>query len=145
MATIEDDQRHTPGPGSPPLWNESFWFAFYDPREELGVTVRLGMYPNKREGNLYLFFVHRGEVVHSLIDMRAPLPAGRGRLGIGGMTVEWNSRWSASACATNTAPMRWTSLGRASARRIFIPPWDRHQARRQARPGRRGTSSTRAS
>lgn len=90
MATIEDDQRHTPGPGSPPLWNESFWFAFYDSRQELGVTVRLGMYPNKQEGNLYLHFVQRGEVVHSLIDLRAPLPAREeGRLGIGGMTVEW--------------------------------------------------------
>src|SRR3989304_4038431 len=90
MAAIEDDQRHTPGPESPLLWNESFWFAFYDPREELGVTVRLGMYPNKQEGNLYLFFVHRGEVVHSLTDLRGPMPPLEdGRLGVAGMTVAW--------------------------------------------------------
>ena len=90
MATIEDDGRHTPGPGSPPLWNESYWFAFYDPRAELGVSVRLGIYANRQQGNIYLFFGHQGEIVHSLIDLRAPTPPlEAGRLVIAGMAVEW--------------------------------------------------------
>ena len=90
MATIEDDQRHVPGPDSLPLWNESYWFAFYDPREELGVTVRLGVYANKQEGNIYLHFAHRREIVHSLIDLRTPMPPTEdGRLTMAGMSVEW--------------------------------------------------------
>src|SRR5437899_927299 len=43
MATVEDDARHTPGPGSLPLWNESLWFPFYDPGSEVGVVLRAGV------------------------------------------------------------------------------------------------------
>ena len=90
MATIEDDQRHVPGPDSLPLWNESFWFAFYDPRTEVGVTVRLGIFANQEEANIYLFLVHAGEVVHTLIDLRAPVPSQADhRLAIAGMEIEW--------------------------------------------------------
>lgn len=90
MATIEDDQRHAPGPGSLPLWNESFWFAFYDPRNEIGLSSRLGMHPNKQEGNIYHFITHAGEVVHSLIDVHAPLPPqDRRRLALGGLVIEF--------------------------------------------------------
>jgi len=74
MATAEDDQRHQPGPNSLPLWNESYWFAFYDPGSEVGVTARLGMYPNKQEGNLYLLFARGREIVHAVIDPCGPLP-----------------------------------------------------------------------
>ena len=90
MATTEDDWRHVPGPDSLPLWNESFWFAFYDPRSEVGVTVRAGIVPNKNEGNLYLHFTHRGEIVHSRVDTHAPMPAADdGRLAMHGYVIEW--------------------------------------------------------
>jgi hypothetical protein len=78
MATAEDDRRHTPGPGSLPLWNESYWFAFYDAQTELGVTVRVGMYPNRDEGNLYLLFAHGRKIVHSVIDPAGPFPSWSG-------------------------------------------------------------------
>src|SRR5438128_803551 len=91
LATPEDDARHTPGPGSLPLWNESLWFPFYDPKSEVGVVLRAGIHPNLREANLFLFLTHRGTVVHSLIDHRS----------------------SASGSATGTGCMRWTSSGRA--------------------------------
>jgi len=29
MATPDDDRRHVPGPGSLPLWSESYWFPLY--------------------------------------------------------------------------------------------------------------------
>jgi hypothetical protein len=74
MATPEDDRRHAPGPGSLPLWNESYWFAFYDPAAEIGVTARLGMYPNEPKANIYLGITHHGVIAHSLFDTRAPLP-----------------------------------------------------------------------
>jgi hypothetical protein len=77
-ATAEDDRRHTPGTGSLALWNESYWFAFYDTQTELGVTVRIGMYPNKDEGNLYLLFARGREIVHSVVDPAGPFPSWNG-------------------------------------------------------------------
>ena len=74
MATPEDDRLHTPGPRALPLWNESYWFAFFDPESEIGVTARLGMHPVAGQGNLYLLIAHKGEVVHSVIDQRAAVP-----------------------------------------------------------------------
>jgi len=92
-ATIEDDQRHVPGPASLPLWNESFWFPCYDPRTEIGVVFRAGMHPNRQEANLYVFITHHGAVVHSLVDQRAPLPAFAPQaLAISGLRMEWESR-----------------------------------------------------
>lgn len=90
MVSPEDDARHVPGPGALPLWNESFWFAFYDPAQEIGLTVRAGMHPNQDEGNIYLVLTHRGGVVHSLLDHRAPLPPEEpGRLDMLGYSIEW--------------------------------------------------------
>lgn len=89
MATAEDDQRHVPGPDSLPLWNESYWFSFYDPNSKVGVTARIGMHPNKDEGNLYLLFTRGNEVVHSVIDVRAPVPPWEdGRLALHGYSIE---------------------------------------------------------
>jgi hypothetical protein len=90
MASIEDDCRHLPGADKRPLWNESFWFAFYDPCGEIGVTVRIGSYPNSGYANIYLHFTRGSEIVHTLIDQRAPLPAMEdGRLALAGMEVLW--------------------------------------------------------
>jgi len=75
MATPEDDARHSPGPESRPLWNESYWFAFYDPKQEIGVAVRLGMLPNVGYSNIYILVTHEGSPIYSLIDQRAPIPA----------------------------------------------------------------------
>src|SRR3989454_3022185 len=92
MATAEDDARHTPGPSSLPLWNESLWFPFYDPKSEVGVVLRAGIHPNLREATLFLFPTHRGTVVHSLIDHRLPVPPVEpGRLETGGLLIEWLS------------------------------------------------------
>src|SRR2546429_7449601 len=88
LATPEDDARHTPGPGSLPLWNESLWFPFYDPKSEVGVVLRAGIHPNLPEANLFLFLTHRGTLVHSLIDHRLPVPPVEpGRLETGGPLI----------------------------------------------------------
>jgi len=90
MATPADDRRHVPGAESLPLWNESFWFPFYDPRHEIGVVFRIGLYPNRQEANLFFFITHKGALVHSTIDLRAPLPpVDERRLTVAGVTVEW--------------------------------------------------------
>lgn len=74
MATVEDDARHTPGPGARPLWNESYWFSWYDPEQEISVAARFGMLPNKGYSNIYILITHHGELVYSIIDQRAPVP-----------------------------------------------------------------------
>lgn len=91
MATKKDDQRHAPGEGALPLWNESFWFPLYDPRTEIGIVLRVGMLPNQKSANIYLFITHHGSVVHSLIDHGLALPAMQpARLALAnGLSIEW--------------------------------------------------------
>lgn len=90
MATPEDDRRHAPGPGTLPLWNESFWFPFYDPKQEVGVVFRFGNHANLGYANLFLFITHRHELVHTVIDHRLPVPPIEpGRCTIHGLTIEW--------------------------------------------------------
>ena len=90
MAAPEDDARHTPGPGSLPLWNESLWFPFYDSASDVGVVLRAGIHANRGEANLFLFLTHRGTVVHSVIDHRLPVPPiEQGRLEMAGLLIEW--------------------------------------------------------
>ena len=90
LATPEDDARHTPGPASLPLWNESLWFPFYDSASDVGVVLRAGIHANRGEANLFLFLTHRGTVVHSVIDHRLPVPpVEQGRLEMAGLLIEW--------------------------------------------------------
>ncbi|HZP43688.1 MAG TPA: hypothetical protein VFD84_19555 [Candidatus Binatia bacterium] len=94
MATAADDARHAPGPGALPLWNESFWFPFYDPKAEIGVVVRVGTLPRQGTANVYLFLTHRGDVVHALVDHALPHPALEpSRLALpNGLAIEWTPR-----------------------------------------------------
>lgn len=76
MIVPADDRRHTPGPGSLPLWNESYWFPIYDPKNRVGVVTRIGILPNRNEANLWLFITHAGRVVHNATDLHCPVPDG---------------------------------------------------------------------
>jgi hypothetical protein len=88
--TPEDDRRHTPGPAALPLWNESWWFPFYDPRTEVGVVLRAGIHAVQRTANLFLFVTHGRTIVHSVVEHRAPVPpVESGRLGLAGLTIDW--------------------------------------------------------
>ena len=87
MATVEDDARHAPGPGSKPLWNESYWFTFVEPRHEIAFAARFGMLPNKGYGNFYLLVSQGPDVVYSLIDQRAKLPEQGAPLSMCGYTI----------------------------------------------------------
>ena len=92
LATARDDERHLPGPDSLPLWNESFWFPFYDSKSEIGVVFRVGSYPNQDRANVFLFLTHRRSVVHSLIDLATPLPKFEPRrLAIGSLLIDWQA------------------------------------------------------
>lgn len=89
MATAEDDARHQPGPESMPLWNESYWFPFYDAVAGIGVVFRLGMHPNRGEANVFFAITQRSAIVHSFVDHRFPLPPMTpGRLVLGPLAIE---------------------------------------------------------
>jgi hypothetical protein len=88
MATVEDDARHYPGPESKPLWNESYWFTFVEPKSEIGFAARFGMLPNKGYGNFYLLVSQGDALVYSLIDQRAKLPQKDAPLSMCGYTIE---------------------------------------------------------
>ena len=74
MATPEDDRRHRPGPNALPLWSESYWFPLYDPEQDIGIVLRAGMYMQRGDANLYLFVTHKGAIVHTVTEHRAPAP-----------------------------------------------------------------------
>ena len=85
-----DDERHVPGPHSLPLWSESFWFPFYDPRAEVGAVFRLGILPNQNSANVFVFLIERESVIYSLFDLHAPVPpAEKRRMTIQGLTLDW--------------------------------------------------------
>lgn len=93
LPTIEDDQRHTPGPDAMVYWNESFWFPMYDPKQDIGVIFRSGAFPvfSGGEANLYLFILHKGEIVYGISDVHtalAPMEPNRLRMN-DGLTIEW--------------------------------------------------------
>ncbi|MEO8457732.1 MAG: hypothetical protein ABI559_07975 [Chloroflexota bacterium] len=89
MATTEDDARHTPGPNAKPLWNESYWFTFVDPKAEIAFAARFGMLPVKRYGNFYLLISDPKELLYSHIDNRAKLPEYGAPLSMGGYTIDF--------------------------------------------------------
>src|SRR5262245_10448490 len=88
MATREDDARHYPGENAKPLWNESYWFTFVDPKADIAFAARFGMLPMKGYGNFYLLVSSPDALLYSLIDNRAKLPAKGGPLSMCGYTIE---------------------------------------------------------
>ena len=87
------DRRHEPGEDAMPLWNESFWFPFYDPERDIGIVVRFGLFPFFDGGtsNFYLAIFRGGETVYLANHQRAPLPPHtEGRLVLyNGLTLQW--------------------------------------------------------
>ncbi len=44
-------------------WNESYYFNFYDPQENIGGFTRIGFKPNKKEGVGYLFLFYKDDIL----------------------------------------------------------------------------------
>ncbi len=76
MITPADDRRHTPGANAKPLWNESWWFPFYDPATRLGVVTRIGLLPRQGIANLWFLVTRDGVLLHDATRLSLPLPAG---------------------------------------------------------------------
>jgi hypothetical protein len=90
LATPDDDWRHTPGPTALPLWNESWWFPFYDPRSAIGVVFRAGIHAVQGTANLFLFVTQGTTIVHSVVEHGAAVPPLEDRrLTLSGLTIDW--------------------------------------------------------
>jgi Ecdysteroid kinase-like family len=76
----EDEDPHPPG--AEELWNESWYFDAIDERADVGVWVRLGLYPNLGVCWATAFICGPGRPTAAVIDFHAPLPAH------GSLTVE---------------------------------------------------------
>lgn len=103
MVAPEDDYRHEPSAGAGELWNESWWFPWYDPEKRLGLVSRIGLLPRRAggEANAWVMIVRDGRLVYSGNALSEPLPAGDPREGIrvAGLTyrcLEPHRRWHLS-------------------------------------------------
>lgn len=76
MIEARDDRRHRPAADSLPLWNESYWFSFYDPANRIGVVMRIGILPNQKQSNVWLYISREGRIVHVGTDLDCPPPVG---------------------------------------------------------------------
>ncbi len=64
---------HTPT-SNDPEWNESYYFVFYDKRNNLGAMSRIGFKPNRPEGMTFLFLFlpdGRAAAFHAIDEGRA--------------------------------------------------------------------------
>ena len=60
MITTADDLRHVPGPEE--NYSESKWFSFYDETNDIWVSSRMGLEPNKKKANRWLVAAVQGTI-----------------------------------------------------------------------------------
>ena len=86
--TAADDRRHVPGAAAKPLWNESWWFPFYDPASRIGVVTRIGLLPLQKVANVWMLVTRDGTMLHDATSLAEPVPAGDidGGITVGGVT-----------------------------------------------------------
>lgn len=69
---IQDEYRHQAS--DEPLWNESWYFDFVDPRQGLGGWIRLGLYPNERMAWINALLCGPDMPTIAITDFDAPIP-----------------------------------------------------------------------
>ncbi len=62
-------------PGDEPLWNESWYWDFADPRQNVGGWIRLGLVPNQKVAWINALVCGPDMPTVALLDFEAPLPA----------------------------------------------------------------------
>jgi len=66
----QDEERHPLGEGD--LWNESYWFAFYDGKQQLGASVRIGLQGNLGIANIWCLLVRDGKKAYQRFQQNLP-------------------------------------------------------------------------
>src|SRR5689334_17472839 len=116
MTTPIDDRRHVPGPGARQLWNESWWFPFYDAATRTGVVTRIGLLPMQPVANVWFMVTRDGRLVYDATHLAQPLPDGDidDGLTVGGLTYRCSEplrRWQLTyADATVRMDVEWEAF-----------------------------------
>ena len=85
MLTEKDEGRHHAGPGE--LWNESYYFNFYDPESRIGGFTRMGLQENLNKSNLWFFLVKDGKQCYNRLRFDLPYTtAGLEEITLGDLT-----------------------------------------------------------
>ncbi len=63
MITEKDEGRHPTGPGE--LWNESYYFNFYDINTQIGGFTRIGLRKNLKESNVWCLLFKEGRPAYN--------------------------------------------------------------------------------
>lgn len=69
LTPAADDEGEHP-PDAEPLWNESWYFDFVDPTQEVGGWIRLGRYPNQENSWIHGLVCGPGMPTYALIDVQ---------------------------------------------------------------------------
>ncbi|HEU4361108.1 MAG TPA: phosphotransferase [Mycobacterium sp.] len=80
-----DEATHSPG--DEPLWNESWYFDFADPRQAIGGWVRLGLYPNQHTAWINALLCGPDMPTVALNDFQAEIPSSLSEIHGGGIDL----------------------------------------------------------
>ncbi len=84
-----DEAAHPPG--EEPLWNESWYWDFADPRQGIGGWIRLGLVPNENLAWINALICGPHIPTVALLDFGAPLPADAGDVRSGEISLRHNA------------------------------------------------------
>jgi Phosphotransferase enzyme family len=74
------DDEGTHQPGGEELWNESWYFDFADPAQDVGGWIRLGLIPNQGHAWINALLCGPSMPTIAVLDFEAPLPADHTRV-----------------------------------------------------------------
>jgi hypothetical protein len=72
VITASDDLRHVPG--TEENYSESKWFSFYDETNDIWVSSRMGLEPNKNKANRWLVAAVQGKIIINDLNGDLELP-----------------------------------------------------------------------
>lgn len=70
MIHEKDEGRHPAGAGE--LWNESYYFNFYDGQGQIGGFTRIGLQENLKKSNVWCLLLKEGRPAHSRFMLELP-------------------------------------------------------------------------
>jgi len=113
MITAEDDLRHIPS--AEENFSESKWFSFYDEANDVWVSSRIGLEPNKKKANRWLVIALEGKTIMNDLaaDIELPVENWNG-IAVGGLeyrTIEPMSGYGIKFNLDNiSADIIWDAL-----------------------------------
>jgi hypothetical protein len=75
MISATDEERHAAGAGE--LWNESYYFNFFDAREKIGGFLRIGLQERLRKSNVWCLLIRGGRKAYQRFLLDLPCPETR--------------------------------------------------------------------